>query len=245
MAPQRDVFQVEIRTRDLGTSVAFYKRVFDWKIYKAAEDYALVDTGAMPVVALLQTSDPRFPIGLVNNILVEDCEQEAARAVALGGRVSVTKSEVPGSGLYLGVVDPWGNELYLWQPFTEARPHLRGSGENPISFVEIAVGDLDAATRYYGELAGWSFWRGVALSGYAKAEGCGLKRGVGLYSGQGVTGGTMDYVEVADVEATAAKVLEAGGAVLGNPADFLGEGRYILFEDAIGVRMGAVQRLNS
>ena len=55
----------------------------------------------------------------------------------------------------------------------------------------------------------------------------------------------MDYVEVADVEATAAKVLEAGGAVLGNPADFLGEGRYILFEDAIGVRMGAVQRLNS
>jgi predicted enzyme related to lactoylglutathione lyase len=244
MAPTREVFQVEIRTRDLGRTVPFYKGVFDWKIYKAAEDYALVDTGAMPVVAMLQTSDPRFPVGLVNNILVEDCDQEAARAVALGGRVSVTKSEVPGSGLYMGVVDPWGNELYLWQPYTEARPQLRGSGENPISFVEIAVGDLDGAISYYSQLTNWSFWRVVSLGGYAKADGCGLKRGVGLYGGQGV-GGTMDYVEVADVDAVAAKVVECGGTVLGNPADFLGEGRYVLFEDPEGVRMGAVQRPNS
>ncbi|MCE9579563.1 MAG: hypothetical protein K8W52_40960 [Deltaproteobacteria bacterium] len=245
MAPARDVFQIEIRTRDLGQSVGFYKRVFDWKIYKAAEDYALVDTGAMPVVGLLQTTDPRFPIGVANNLLVEDCEQDAARAIALGGRISVAKSEVPGSGLYIGVVDPWGNELYLWQPYTDARPQLRGSGANPFSFVEIAVGDLDQATRYYTELAGWSFWRAVSMGGYGRASGCGLTRGVGLYTGPGVTHGTFDYVEVADVDETAAKVVAAGGALLGNPGDFLGEGRYVLFEDPQGVRLGAVQSLTS
>lgn len=238
----RDVFQVEIRTRDLGTSVSFYKRVFDWKIYKAADDYALVDTGLMPIVGLLQSNDPRFPIGAVNNLLVDDCQQEAARAVALGGRVSVPLSEVPGSGLYIGVVDPWGSESYLWQPYGDRRPNPHGSKQNPVSFVEIAVGDLDAGVQYYSQLCGWSFWRVVTMPGYARADGGGVGRGIGMFSGAGVTGGIIDYIEVADVAETAAKVAEAGGRVLSNPQDFLGEGSYIFFDDPFGVRLGAVQR---
>jgi predicted enzyme related to lactoylglutathione lyase len=243
MTASRDIFQVEIRTRDLSRTVPFYRAVFDWKIYKAADDYALVDTGTMPVVAFLQTSDPRFSISAANNLIVEDCAQEAARAVALGGRVSVAKSEVPGSGAYTGVVDPWGNEIFFWQPYTDARPHLRGSGQNPISFMEIAVPNLAAATKYYSELAGWSFWSVVFKDAFAMSEGCGLKRGVGLFAGGGT--GITDYVEVGNLEETVAKIQGAGGTILSAPADFPGEGRYILFEDLDGVRMGAIEQPRS
>lgn len=241
MTESRTVFQVEIRTRDLARAVPFYRAVFDWKIYKAADDYALIDTGAMPVVSLLQTSNPRFPIGVVNNLLVEDCDQEAARAVALGGSISVPKSEVPGSGSYVGVFDPWGAELYFWQPFTDARPNLQGSGVNPMSFVEIVTPDLPAAINFYSQLAGWSFWSVVFKDAFSMAEGCGLKRGVGLYGSAGSPGMTTNYVEVQSVEETAAKVQAAGGVVRVQPSEFPGEGRYILFEDGDGVRMGAIE----
>jgi len=241
MTASRSVFQVEIRTRDLARAVPFYKTVFDWKIYKASDDYALIDTGAMPVVSLLQTRDPRFSIGAVNNLLVEDCEQEAARAVALGGRVSIPKSEVPGSGAYTGVVDPWGAEIFFWQPYTEARPNLQGSGQNPISFLEIVTPDLPAAITYYSELAGWSFWSVVFKDAFSQAEGCGLKRGVGLYQVPGSPGSTTNYVEVENLEETAARIQGSGGAVTVPPSEFPGEGRYLLFEDPDGVRMGAIE----
>jgi predicted enzyme related to lactoylglutathione lyase len=245
MPAPRIVFQVEIRTRDLSRSVPFFKTVFDWKIYKAAEDYALVDTGAMPVVSLLQTANPRFPVGVVNNLLVEDCEAEANRAVALGGRISVPKSEVPNSGLYMGVLDPWGAELFFWQPYTEARPNLQGSGKNPISFLEIITPDLPAAISYYTELAGWSFWNVVFADAFSLAEGNGLKRGIGLYNAAGSPGTTTNYVEVDNVDETVAKVQQAGGALRVPPSDFPGGGRYILFEDPDGVRMGAIEAAHS
>lgn len=242
MPAARTVFQVEIRVRDLARAVSFYKTVFDWRIYKAAEEYALVDTGAMPVVSLLQTTNPRFPIGAVDNLLVESCDQEAARALALGARISVPKSEVPNSGMYIGVVDPWGCEFYFWEPFGDVRPHLQGTGTNPISFLEIATPDLPAATKFYSELAGWSFWSVVFKDAFAMAEGCGLKRGVGLFGAPPGSPGTMtNYVEVANLEDTAQKIEASGGRVLVPPSQFPGEGRFLLFEDADGVRMGAIQ----
>jgi predicted enzyme related to lactoylglutathione lyase len=241
MTLNRPVFQVEIRTRDLARTVPFYKTVFDWKIYKADDNYALVDTGAMPVVSLLQTSDPRIPLAAINNILVEDIDTEDARALALGGRISWPKSEVPGSGAYIGVVDPWGAELYFWQPYTDARPALQGSGKNPISFLEIVAPDLPKAIAYYTELFGWSFWSVVFKDAFSLAEGNGLKRGIGLYGAPGSPGATTNYVEVDNLEETAAKVAQAGGALRVPPSDFPGEGRYILFDDPDGCRMGAIE----
>ena len=61
MSTGREVFQVEIRARDLARSIRFYGAVFAWKIYQSAPGYALVDTGRLPVVGILH--DPRLPLG--------------------------------------------------------------------------------------------------------------------------------------------------------------------------------------
>ena len=245
MTESRSVFQTEIRVRDMGSAVAFYKAVFDWKIYKAAEDSALVDTGALPIVSFLQTSSPRFPIGVVNFLRVEDCEQEAVRAVELGGRITLMKSEVPGKGAFVGFVDPWGAEFYFWQPYTDPRATPQGSGKNPISFIEITTPNMPAAFSFYSTLMGWSFWNVVFRDEFSMAEGCGLKRGVGLYGAAGSIGSATTYVEVENLEETVAKIEAAGGTIRVPPAEFPGEGRFIVFEDTGGVRMGAVETLTS
>lgn len=245
MTESRSIFQTEIRVRDLGRAVAFYKAVFDWKIYKASEDNALVDTGTLPVISFLQTSNPLFPIGAVNNVIVEDCELEAARAVELGGTITVPKSEVTGKGAYVCLRDPWGAELCFWQPYIEARPNLQGSGKNPMSFVEIVTPDLPAAISFYSQLLGWTFWTVVFKDEFSMAEGCGLKRGVGLYGSVGSPGLTTNYVEVDNLEETAAKVLAAGGTIRVQPSEFPGEGRYIVFNDLDGIRIGALETTKS
>ncbi|HKA91578.1 MAG TPA: hypothetical protein VKE22_28140 [Haliangiales bacterium] len=242
MAPPtaREVFQAEIRTRDLKTAMAFYGAVFDWKIYPSAPDYALIDTGVMPVVGIMETKNPRFPLGVANNVLVEDCQKEGDRAVALGGSICVRKFVVPNSGAYVGTLDPWGNELFFWEPFTSGRPNLKGTRKNPIVLIDIATADLPAAIKYYSELVGWSFWGVVFSDNYAFAEGCGLQRGVGLIGGRSI--GTTDYVAVTDIAETQAKVREAGGRIVVEQTEFPGEGLYIVFEDREGNRMGALQR---
>jgi predicted enzyme related to lactoylglutathione lyase len=238
----RDVFQAEIRTRDLKRAMAFYAAVFDWKIFRSAHDYALIDSGAMPVIGIMETRNPKFPLGVVNNVLVEDCEKEGARAVELGGSICVRKWVIPNSGAYVGTQDPWGNELFFWEPYTEGRPHLKGSGTNPIVLAEIATADLPAAIAYYKGLVGWSFWSVVFGDQGALAEGCGLKRGVSLVTPQAGRG-TLDYAAVADLAETGAKVREAGGRVVVEARDLPGEGRFIVLEDLDGNRMGALQRL--
>ena len=240
-----DLFQVEIRTRDLQRAMAFYGGVFDWRIFQASPDYALVDSGAMPVIAILETRDPNFPLGLCNNVLAIDCQREADRAVELGGSVCVRRTEMPGSGAFIGTLDPWGNELFFWQPFTESRPSLKGSGANPIVYLEIATSDLPAAIDYYTKLVGWSFWSVVFGDGCALAEGCGLQRGVGLLAVPAGSHGTTSYIAVANLADTAAKVRAAGGQVLIERTAFPGEGWYMVCADLDGNRIGLLERLGS
>jgi predicted enzyme related to lactoylglutathione lyase len=241
MQPSRDVFQVEIRTRDLHRAVGFYRAVFDWKIYPSGASYALVDAGAMPVIGILQMPDARFPLGVCTNVLVDDCQAAADRAVEHGGSIGVPRVEIPRSGAYTGTFDPWGNELYFWQPFATGRPNLTGSGKNPIVYLEIGSPDVKAAIAYYSGLVGWSFWSVVFADNYALTEGCGLERGVGMLGMGPGNHGIVHYVQVADLTETMAKVRAAGGVVRTEPTDFAGEGRYIEFEDLDGNRVGALE----
>jgi uncharacterized protein len=238
-----ELFQIEIRTRDLERAIAFYGTVFDWKIFRSAPEYALVDAGAMPVIGIFETKDPDFPLGVCNNVVVDDCQREADRAVELGGRICVRKWVVAGAGAYVGTLDPWGNELFFWEPFTSARPNLKGSKVNPIVLKEIATPDLPAAIEYYTKLAGWKFWSVVFSDNYAFAEGCGLQRGVGLVTAtEARPAGTTDFIAVTDLAETEAKVRAAGGRIIVEPTDHPGEGRVFVFEDPEGNRLGALQR---
>jgi len=240
------LFQCEIRTRDLARSVGFYSTVFDWKIYQSAPEYALVDSGVMPVIGIMETRDPRFPLGVVNNVIVDDCEREAKRAVELGGRITIQKWELPNQGWYTGTYDPWQNELLFWQPISAHRPNLKGTKQNPIVLIDIAATDLEKAIAYYSTLCGWSFWSVVFDDSYAFAAGNGLARGIGLCAGpRARTVGSANYVGVNDLTQTAGKVRAAGGRVVVDPTDFPGEGRYIIIEDLDGNRIGALQRTPS
>lgn len=239
MSKGGDVFQIEIRVLDLQVAMAFYRKTFGWGVYQSSPNYAVADPGRMPIVGLLQ--DPRLPIGVAPLLLVDDCEAAVAKAKALGGRIMITRSEVAGSGAFTAALDPWGNESYFWQPFQEGRPSPKHEPVTPFIFVEIATPNLEKAIRYYSELMGWSFWQVPFTPDYAIADGCGLKRGIGLLGGEGTASGVVSYIQVPSLEETQARIEAAGGEVVVPPEQFLGEGRYIIFADPFGNRLGAIE----
>lgn len=241
--PIRRICQVEIRVTNLPRAVQFYRHVFSWQVHVVAEDYAVIDTGREPIAALMVTPSPRWPPGVGNYALVPDCEAAARAAAALGGRVFIGKTEVPGSGAYTGTIDPFGNELLFWQPFQPFAPKLRASGENAIVWLEIPAPNLQQGLAYYRSLLGWRFSAIEEQADYAVSLDGGFARGVSLVGGDrgGRMRGVTNYISSRDLAGTAARIQEQGGRVVRERSAIAGEGAFLLFLDPDGIRWGVFQ----
>lgn len=99
-----------------------------------------------------------------------------------------------------------------------------------IDYIEITVGDLPAAKKFYAEAFGWCF--NEYGPGYAGIQGEQGEVG-GLRQGAPVPGGPLVVMYSDDLEATLAAVEAAGGRVVEAPFTFPG-GRRFHFADPSG-----------
>lgn len=112
-------------------------------------------------------------------------------------------------------------------------------------WVDLGTPDIDAAAAFYGGLFGWSVEEGEnaeQTGGYRQAM---LRSkpvaGVMPLMQEGQPPAWSTYVSVADADATAAKVREAGGTVLAEPMDVMELGRMAVFADPAGAVFGIWQ----
>lgn len=109
---------------------------------------------------------------------------------------------------------------------------------SPIVYFEFAGPDAEALAAFYATVFGWRHAPGP-FPGY---------HSLGADSGTGMAGGFRPdpepervlYVQVADLDATLAAVVGAGGRVLIPPTDVPGVVHFALFEDPAGNRTGIV-----
>ena len=107
-------------------------------------------------------------------------------------------------------------------------------------WVDLSTGDLEGASRYYGELFGWQAEIEPGSSGGAYAAF--------LLDGRRVAGGFegkrtewLSYVSVEDVEAAATRADDLGADVRASPRDVDGLGRVAYLSDPQGATFGAWQ----
>jgi uncharacterized protein len=112
------------------------------------------------------------------------------------------------------------------------------------SWVELSSPDTDAASKFYGELMGWSATEAgpPETGGYRMFQKAGKNVG-GLMSvmQEGQPTAWMTYISVADADETAAKVTAAGGTVVVPPMDVMDIGRMAVFVDPGGAAFGVWQ----
>lgn len=109
---------------------------------------------------------------------------------------------------------------------------------SPFIWYELITNDPEAAARFYGTVVGWSveesvdpgyqFWR-------SGAAGIGGLLAIGPQAAaKGMRPAWLGYVEVADVDATTAAFIAAGGAQLMPAEDIPGAGRIAMLADPQG-----------
>lgn len=109
-----------------------------------------------------------------------------------------------------------------------------------LSYVEITVQDLGRAREFYGRAFGWRFNDyGPDYAGVQAPDGDGEVGGLSVGSPTG-PGGVLALLFSEDVDASAAAVAAAGGALVDPPYEYPG-GRRFVFTDPDGNRLGVYQ----
>ena len=109
------IVHIEISAQNLEAAVHFYAELFGWKIDPMPEMYyATFEAEGGPGGGFNPVSE-RIPAGLVLiYVATDDVEASLAKAVALGGKVIVPKTEIPNIGWFGVFTDPTGNSIGLF-----------------------------------------------------------------------------------------------------------------------------------
>jgi uncharacterized protein len=122
MGKKNVVGHVEWRTRDTERLKSFYGKIFKWKFKDAMPGiYTQVSTGNREItggILQLQAGE-QIPTGTSNYISVDDLADAESKILEQGGKVLMSKNEVPGEGWFSVFTDPDGNVMAVWQAMSK------------------------------------------------------------------------------------------------------------------------------
>jgi len=106
---------IEIPSRNLAESMAFYSSAFGWECGKESDFYAFFKTPNGVSGGFDPSSTPSSDAGTTIYIEVDDMNAALAKIGKLGGRVLKPKTEIGGEmGFYALFTDPHGNRMGFW-----------------------------------------------------------------------------------------------------------------------------------
>ncbi|OBG22279.1 VOC family protein [Mycobacterium sp. 852002-51057_SCH5723018] len=201
-----DIGYVSVWTLDADRAAAFYGHVLGWTYDRAS--HRITNT-ELPTGIWASAGPPT----LFCCYAVADV-QAARTAIAAAGGVpgEVRRTD---DGVLLDATDAQGVAFAVFEPPAgRKRPELNGSGPGELSYVTYLVPDSAGFRDFYARVLGWRFEPGSVVDGWQV---------VGSHPMAGTAGGsahptTVPMWTVSDIDAAVARVREAGGTVLAEPA---------------------------
>ncbi len=243
---------IELLAHDVSAARPFYEQVFGWQsvdLPMEPQPYPAFLVGELPVAGMMQmppTTPDDAPHQWLGYFGVDDADASAALAVAMGATTFVPPTDIPEVGRFTVLGDPSGATVALLQPPAD-RPSRGPSFPPPeghVSWADLAVADLDAAMRFYGELLGWTPGERHDMGELGPYQIMQIQGQdfVGLYptSAMSPVSQWTYYVNVDTVPAALARSDTAGGRTLMGPHQVPG-GQYIaLVHDPVGAMIAMV-----
>ncbi|MFK4098489.1 VOC family protein [Streptomyces sp. NPDC019531] len=228
---------LDLGSPETDAAAAFYGAVFGWQFVSAGPEaggYGLFQKDGKTVAALGPLTEEGARSAWTTYFKSDDIEATARAVVAGGGRVRVEPMSV-GEGLLAQFTDPQGAQFAVLQSENGLG---MASEDNTLVWVELHVGDPEAAIRFYNGLFGWrsqemqapgmTYWVLSIKDGDQQEGSFG---GVAPLQGEQEEARWVPYFAVADADATVAAVQGNGGAVLMPAADVPDVGRIAWLAD--------------
>jgi predicted enzyme related to lactoylglutathione lyase len=115
------VSHIEWRVTDLERGAAFLSALFGWRFAVYSPHYRLYTPAAGPCVGLMEVPEVEPCPAACAYIQVDDIDHRLQQAEQLGGRVVTARTAVPDYGWYAQILDPDGNAIGLFEPWSPDR----------------------------------------------------------------------------------------------------------------------------
>lgn len=235
---------VELATTDQNAAKKFYTSLFGWSVDDSAmgpEDFYSMfklsgrTTGAAYTMRKEQRAQGVPPNWMIY-VAVENADQSVAKGAQAGGTVHAPAFDVMDVGRMAILQDPTGAVFSLWQP--RSNTGIGITGDNTFCWADLSTPDPEHAGRFYSGLFGWQLSKDEKdPSGYIH-----IKNGEHFIGGippaqhrnANAPAHWLVYFQVADVEATTAKVGQLGGKVLMPPRKMENVGTWSVVADPQG-----------
>ncbi len=257
--PVRDDFApgefcwVDLSAHDLAAAAEWYGSLFDWshtmmEAPGGGPPYAFFQRGEAVIGGLGEMSDEMKAMGIPpmwnSYIATSDCEATEKKVAELGGTVTVPTMEIPGHGKLAFFLDPEGACFAAWQTLSDGGPGVLVKEPGSPSWTELMTRDASKASRFYGELAGWSFQTmPMGDIEYTMIKNAGEDAG-GIFpmdgpQFEGIPAHWLVYFDVADCDAIAARTQETGGRVNVPPTE-IPVGKFSVLSDPQGAAFAVI-----
>ena len=201
-----DIGYVSVWTPDADRAAAFYGHVLGWTYDRASHR---VTNTELPTGISASAGPPTlFCCYAVAD--VRAARSAIAEAGGVPGEIRRTDD-----GVVLDATDAQGVAFAVFEPPAgRKRPKLNGSGPGELSYVTYLVPESAGFRDFYARVLGWRFEPGRVADGWQV---------IGSHPMAGAAGGsdhpaTVPMWTVSDIDAAVARVREAGGTVLAEPA---------------------------
>lgn len=234
---------VDIAVADPEKGLSFYSELFGWEgrdLGEEAGHYTILCKGGK-MVAAISAAQELGPPRWTTYVNVDDADAVAKRVESAGGTLVLAPMDVMTAGRMALFSDATGAVLAIWQP----RDHPGAQLVNePGSLIwnELSTSDLARSKEFYTEVFGWG-WGGAEE--YAEAQVSGrtilgvMPRRPDLPAE--VPDSWLVYFGSADIDADSKKAAALGAAVLVEPSDIPGTGRFSVLMDPQGATFALFQ----
>lgn len=235
----------DLMTTDQAGARTFYRELFGWESTDPNEEMGgylnFSKDGDLIAGAMVNTPEMATPDVWSIYFNVSDSEAVAKSVEANGGTVVVPPMAVADLGTMAVYTDPAGATFGTWEPGTHKGIGRVQEPGTP-SWFELHTKGYDTALDFYREVLGWETTVAgdspefrYTMAGPKDEEYAGVMD-ASAWLPEGVPSHWSVYIDVADVDATAAKAQELGGSVE-DPAQDTPYGRLATLADPTGARI--------
>ncbi|MEZ4649324.1 MAG: VOC family protein [Candidatus Eisenbacteria bacterium] len=222
----------DLMTKDVEGATAFYEEVIGWDTEawnQGPMSYVMWQLGGAGIGGVMPLPTEAQQAGAPSHWLAyvgtSDLAASFQKMQSLGGTIYVPPMEIQDVGEIAVFGDPNGGVLAMFQPRSEAPPILQGPGR--FSWHEHLSTELDSSVSFYASLFGWQKHDAMDMGPMGTYQLYGQpNRSLGgmMTKPDGIPGPSfwLYYINVADMEATLAKVRSNGGMVMNGPMEVPG-----------------------
>ena len=237
---------VDVSSRDLPATVAFYQALFSWDSFEppGGGGYTMFLQGGKQVAAAGPAMDPNAPEAWTTYVSVVDAEATAARVKGAGGSTLAGPFDVMTAGRMAVFMDDGGAVFSVWQPGDHIGAQIVNE-PNSITWNELASSDIVKSEEFYGHVFGWTSetnQMGEMTYTEFKLDGRSIAGmlPLGPMHPPGTPPHWLVYFAVADADATIARTVELGGKSL-SPAVDIPIGRFAVLADPRGAVFAVIK----